>query len=451
MQSFHSIFRTPLNFKEHGMPSLSISPQGQQLDQSQSELPKPDLAKPDLPKLDGHSHDIPKFDWPAAPTRTLSQEPQTLALDLQREPGVKRPISDNPEHPVNSQGSSVYFSRTNNLAGLDVDQQAQKLADSMRSIGPGRVMLLEASGPAGGSYVEELRKALPKALEMVPPEQRPEIRLFVSDGRPLMPAREAPGAEPSLDGPKKSANDLTNFLLDLEKQKPGSGIVAVDTMKNGMERAVPNWANPEVARYFIEQRVEPAIALAKELGLKSVVMDDHIGIPPDSPNGKPPTRMMSEFKEKNGNLSNAQVENIITGIYREGLQKINDAGLDAGLSSAADPTGARRFGINMNKLAGLSDTIEIQAYRPQLSSVTGMTNDLLQNVRSNFDQYKDVKEIKIALTTEPSGVKLTEQQLIQQQDAIDLFRNQINAEYKKRGLEPPEVTTSLWAHQHFYK
>jgi hypothetical protein len=443
--SIHRPHRT--NFlKDHHMRSLSTGPQSPQLDQPQPESPKQDMPKQEAPK-----QDLSNILQPNTPQRTLSQETQTIALDLQREPGIKRPISDNPEHPVNSQGSSVYFSRTNNLAGLSVDQQAQKLADSMRSIGPGRVMLLEASGPAGGSYVEELRKALPKALEMVPPDQRPEIRLFVSDGRPLMPAREAPGAEPSLDGPKKSANDLTNFLLELEKQKPGSGIVAVDTMKNGMERAVPNWANPEVAKYFIEQRVEPAIALAKELGLKSVVMDDHIGIPPDSPNGKPPTRMMSEFKERNGNLTNGQVENIITGIYKQGLQKINDAGLDAGLSTAADPSGSLRFGINMNKLAGLSDTIEIQAYRPQLSSVTGMTNDLLQNVRSNFDQYKNVKEIKIALTTEPNGVKLTENQLIQQQDVIDIFKTQINAEYKKRGVEPPEVTTSLWAHQHFYK
>jgi hypothetical protein len=403
---------------------LSIAPQGQ-LEQSQPELPE---------------QQAPKHDLTNTQQRTLS--PDTQTLDLQREPGIKRPISDHPEHPVNSQGSSVYFSRTNNLAGLDVDQQAQKLADSMRSIGPGRVMLLEASGPAGGSYVEELRQALPKALAMVPADQRPDIRLFVSDGRPVLPPR---------DGSRLADNEFSNFLVDLNKEKPGTGTVAVDRMNNGMERAVPNWANPQVADYFIRERVEPAIALAKELGLKSVVMDDHIGVPPDAPNAKPPTYMMSKFKEANGNLTNAQVENIITGIYKQGLQKINDAGLDAGLSTAADPTGSRRFGINMTKLASLSDTIEIQAYRPQLSSVTGMTNDLLQNVRDNFEQYKGMKEIKVALTTEPNGVKLTERQLIQQQDVIDLFRTQINAEYKKHGLEPPKVTTSLWAHQHFYK
>jgi hypothetical protein len=75
----------------------------------------------------------------------------------------------------------------------------------------------------------------------------------------------------------------------------------------------------------------------------------------------------------------------------------------------------------------------------------------MENIRNNFDQYKDVKEIKVALTTEPNGVKLSEKDLVKQQDVIDLLRTQINAEYKKRGMEPPKVSTSLWAHQHFYK
>jgi hypothetical protein len=431
------------------MPSLSIGQQDPQLDPSkpdlpnqdaQRPLPKPELAQADLPRLDGQGLPPQNYGWPTLPSQTLSQNLQNL--DLQREPAIKRPISNDPEHPVNSQGSSVYFSRTNNLAGLSVEQQAQKLADSMLSIGPGRVMLLETSGPAGGSYVEELRQALPKALEMVPPEKRPEIRLFMSDGRPLMPPR---------DGSKLADNEFSNFLVDLNKDKPGSGIVSIDKMKNGMERAVPNWANPEVVEYFMRERIEPAIALAKELGLKSVVMDDHIGIPPDNPNVNPPTHMMRDFKKANGGLSNDQVEDIITGIYKQGLQKIKDAKLDAGLSTAAEPKGSLRFGINMNELAGLTNTIEIQAYRPALSTVTAMADDLFKNVSAKFDEYKGVKEFKIALTTEPNQVKLTEQQLIQQQDVIDLFRKKIENLYKHEGVNPlPKVTTSLWAHQHFY-
>jgi hypothetical protein len=432
--------------EEHPMRSLSIGSQGQQLEQ-----PQPEPQKQELPKLETLKQDAPKFDpLPDALQRNLQQNSQNLALGMEREPGVKLPISKDPEHPVNSKDSTVYYSRTGNIAGLDPERQAEKLADAMRSLGPGKTLVLEASGPAGGSYIEELRKSLPKALEMVPPDQRPDIRLFVSDGRALLPAGWNKARGPD-DLAPNADNGFANFLMDLEAKKKGSGIVDADKMKDGRERAVPNWANPEVADYFIKQRIEPAIALAQELGLKSVVMDDHIGIPPDNPNGKPPTFMMSNFKKANGNLSDGQVENIITGIYKQGLQKINDAGLDAGLSTAAEPRGALRFGINMNKLADLSDTIEIQAYRPQLSSVSGMTNNLMENIRNNFDQYKDVKEIKVALTTEPNGVKLSEKDLIKQQDVIDLLRTQINAEYKKRGMEPPKVSTSLWAHQHFYK
>jgi hypothetical protein len=425
------------------MPSLSIGPQGPQLDQPQPEPAKPQSATQDLSR-----QETPKLDSSNTLQPTLSQAAQNL--DLQREPGVKRPISDHPDHPVNTKDTTVYYSRTGNIAGLDPERQAEKLADAMRSLGPGKVLVLESSGPAAGSYVEELRKSLPKALAMVPEDQRPDIRLFVSDGRAVLPAgwNKKPGPD---ELPPVADNEFANFLMGLEQKKKGSGIVDTDKMSDGRERAVPNWANPEVADYFLKQRIEPAIALAKELGLKSVVMDDHIGIPPDNPNGKPPTFMMSNFKKANGGLSSGEVENIVTGIYKQGLQKINDAGLDAGLSTAAEPRGALRFGIDMNKLAGLSDTIEIQAYRPQLSSISGMTNNLLENIRTNFDQYKDVKEIKVALTTAPSGVKLTENDLIKQQDVIDVLRSQINLEYKQRGLEPPKVSTSLWAHQHFYK
>jgi hypothetical protein len=450
------------------MRSLSVGPQGTQLDQPQPEQAKNESLKQDPPKQETPKLDLsstlpqgtlPQGTLPQGtlPQGALSQStlPQdTRGLDLQREPGVKRPISDHPEHPVNTKDTSVYFSRTGNLAGLSIDQQAEKLANAMKSLGPGKVLLLETSGPAGGSYVEELRRALPKALEMVPEGQRPEIRLFVSDGRPVLPAGWNKERGPN-DLPPVADNEFANFLMALDEKKKGSGIVATDPLKDGRERAVPNWANPEVADYFLKQRIDPAIALAKELGLKSVVMDDHIGIPPDNPKGKPPTYMMSDFKAANGNLSDGQVQNIITGIYKQGLQKINAAELDAGMSSASDVAGSLRFGIKLNELAKFSDTIELQGYRPVTSEVAGMTSNLLQNIRSSLDQnkdeYKGVREIKIALATEARGIKLDEKKLIEQQDVIDVFRSQINAEYNKRGLEPPKVSTSLWAHQHFYK
>ena len=80
-----------------------------------------------------------------------------------------------------------------------------------------------------------------------------------------------------------------------------------------------------------------------------------------------------------------------------------------------------------------------------------MTNELYDNIRDNFDQYKDVKEFKIALTTRANGVDLSEQELIRQQRVIDAFQGQLNTLYQNRGATPPDVGTSLWAHQHFYK
>jgi hypothetical protein len=164
---------------------------------------------------------------------------------------------------------------------------------------------------------------------------------------------------------------------------------------------------------------------------------------------------MSAFKVANGlpegPQSDPKVQQIITGVYGKVLRTIDDAGLNAGLSSAADPAGSLRFGIDMAKLAPLANTIEIQGYRAEASQVQAMTNKLFENIRDNFDQYKDVKEFKIALTTRANGVDLSEQELIRQQKVIDGFQEQLNGLYKKRGVEPPDVGTSLWAHQHFYK
>jgi hypothetical protein len=374
----------------------------------------------------------------------LAQAQNSQNLDIERAPGVKQPISDNREHPVNSLDSSVYFSRTGNLVGLTPERQTEVLANTMRSLGPGKVLLIETTGPLEGSYVEELRKSLPKALEMVPPSERPEIRFFVSDGRPVM----ANAARP--DAPH---NAFADYLQGLNNQQRGSGIVYADRSLPNVDRAIPNWGNPQVVDHFIRERIEPTIALAKELGIKSVVVDDHIGVPPDN-KGKD-IFPMSAFKKANGlaedSSSDRQVQNIITGVYGQVLRKIDDAGLNAGLSSAADPAGSLRFGIDMAKLAPLTNTIEIQGYRAEASQVQAMTNKLYDNIRDNFDQYKDVKEFKIALTTRANGVDLSEQELIRQQRVIDTFQEQLNGLYKNRGATPPDVGTSLWAHQHFYK
>ncbi len=383
-----------------------------------------------------------QLDQPNLAQSSPSIDPQTAGLE--RASGIKQPISDNPEHPVNSRDASVYYSRTGNLAGLTPERQADALANTMRSIGPGKVMLIETTGPLGGSYVDELRKSLPEAMKMVPPSERPEIRFFVSDGRPVLANPARPDAE---------HNPFADHLLGLNKEKPGSGMVYLDRSLPNVDRGIPNWGNPKVVDYFVRERIEPTIALAKELGIKSVVVDDHIGVPPDNPSKD--IFPMSAFKKANGLAENSssdrQVQNIITGAYSTVLGKINDAGLDAGLSSAADPAGSLRFGIDIAKLAPQAKTIEIQGYRPEVSQVQSVTSRLLDNIRDNFDQYKDVKEIKIALTTRANGVDLTESKLVGQQNVIESFQEDINKLYRKHGAAPPHVSTSLWAHQHFYK
>jgi hypothetical protein len=416
---FRRLFAQPYIFLEENlMGSLSIGQRGS-LDQPQPEQSNPlQLAQ--------------------------ALNPQALGID-ERAPGVKQPISDNREHPVNSLDSSVYFSRTGNLAGLAPERQTEVLANTMRSLGPGKVLLIETTGPLQGSYVEELRKSLPKALEMVPPSERPEIRFFVSDGRPVMASAARP------DAPH---NAFADYLQGLNNQQRGSGIVYADRSLPNVDRAIPNWGNPQVVDHFIRERIEPTIAFAKELGIKSVVVDDHIGVPPDN-KGKD-IFPMSAFKKANGLAEDAssdrQVQNIITGVYGQVMGKIHDAGLNAGLSSAADPAGSLRFGIDMTKLAPLANTIEIQGYRTEASQVQAMTNKLYDNIRDNFDQYKGVKEFKIALTTRANGVDLSEPELIRQQRVIDTFQEQLSALYKERGVQkPPDVSTSLWAHQHFYK
>lgn len=70
---------------------------------------------------------------------------------------------------------------------------------------------------------------------------------------------------------------------------------------------------------------------------------------------------MSAFNKADGlgedASSGRQVQKVITGVYGQVLRKIDDAGLDAGLSSAADPAGSLRFGIDMTKLAPLANTV----------------------------------------------------------------------------------------------
>ena len=126
----------------------------------------------------------------------------------------------------------------------------------MRSFGPGKVLLIETTGPLEGSYVEELRKSLPKALEMVPPSERLEIRFFVSDGRPVManPART--------DAPH---NSFADYLQELNNKRRGSGIVYADRSLPNVDRAIPNWGNPQVVDHFIRERIEPLLHSQKSL------------------------------------------------------------------------------------------------------------------------------------------------------------------------------------------
>jgi peptidoglycan hydrolase-like protein with peptidoglycan-binding domain len=349
-------------------------------------------------------------------------------------PDLKLPISLNPGHPVNSEGATVYYSRTDNLVGLTPDKQAIALAEAMRGVGPGKIFMLEANGPRNGSYTNELSTALPAALALIPENQRPEIRLFISDGRPVI-------ADPNkANDPTAPRNDFATFLQELDSKKPGSAIVQVDNSQ-GTPRVIPNWNNPAVVDYYMRERVQPTIDLAKQLGIQHVVVDDHIGVP---------TANMADFRRVNG-MTNAQATDAITGAYEQVLGAINNAGLKPGLSTAGDSVKNLEFGIDTQRLAPLTNRIEIQGYRQTPELLNTMVNNLYDDVSKNFEQYRGVKEFNIALVTRANNQNLSPETLVAQQTIIDKFQERIGALYESKGLPAPEVSTSLWAHQHFYQ
>jgi Putative peptidoglycan binding domain len=354
----------------------------------------------------------------------------------ERVPDIKTPISEHRGHPVNSTDVGVYYSRTDNLVVqgrvLSDQEQIQKLADAMRSVGPGKVMLIEASGPRDGDYTDDLRRTLPAALALVPPGQRPEIRLFVSDGRPVI------GDQNNPNGPY---NDFATFLQQQDRNKPGSGTVQTDNSQS-VPRAVPNWNNPAVVDFFVENRVQPAVKLAKDLGIGSVMVDDHIGIPPGP--------SMDAFKRVNG-FNDTQVQNAITGAYERVLGTIDSAGLNTGISSAADPQGSLRMGIDMARLAPRADVVEIQGYRPTVDGVQKMADNLYDNISNNFERYRGVDEFRIALATRANGQDISAGTLQGQQAVVDRLEERLGELYRQKGATPPEVNCSLWAHQHFFE
>ena len=366
-----------------------------------------------------------------------TQSEQTQANPSgERVPDIKTPISEHRGHPVNSTDVGVYYSRTDNLVVqgrvLSDQEQIQKLADAMRSVGPGKVMLIEASGPRDGDYTDDLRRTLPAALALVPPGQRPEIRLFVSDGRPVI------GDQNNPNGPY---NDFATFLQGQDRNRPGSGTVQTDSSQS-VPRAVPNWNNPAVVDFFIENRVRPAVQLAKDLGIGSVMVDDHIGIPPGP--------SMDAFKRVNG-FNDSQVQNAITGAYERVLGTIDSAGLDTGISSAADPQGSLRMGIDMARLAPRSDVVEIQGYRPTVDGVQRMADNLYENISNNFERYRGVDEFRVALATRANGQDISAGTLQGQQAVVDRLEERLGDLYRQKGATPPEVNSSLWAHQHFFE
>jgi peptidoglycan hydrolase-like protein with peptidoglycan-binding domain len=352
-------------------------------------------------------------------------------------PDLKLPISSDPRHPVNSEGANVYYSRTDNLVGLTPDKQAIALAEAMRGVGPGKVFILEANGPRNGSYTNELSVALPAALALIPENQRPEIRLFISDGRPAI-------ADPTkANDPTAARNDFTTFLQGLEREKPGSGIVHTDNSQ-GTARVIPNWNNPAVVDYFMRERVQPTIDLAKQLGIQHVVVDDHIGVP---------TANMADFRRVNG-MTHAQATNAITGAYEQVLGAINNAGLKPGLSTAGDSVKNLEFGIDTQRLAPLTNRVEIQGYRQTPELLQTMVDNLYDDVSKNFGQYRGVKEFNIALVTRANKEDLSPETLAAQQKIINQFEQKIVGLYRDKGVpenELPKVNTSLWAHQHFYQ
>ncbi len=368
-------------------------------------------------------------------TRTQPEQAQANP-NGDRVPDIRTPISENRGHPVNSADVGVYYSRTDNLVVqgrvLSDQEQIEKLADAMRSVGPGKVMLLEASGPRDGDYTDDLRRTLPAALALVPAEQRPEIRLFVSDGRPVI------GDQNNPNGPY---NDFATFLQGQDRNRAGSGTVQTDSSQS-LARAVPNWNNPAVVDFFIENRVQPAVQLARDMGIGTVVVDDHIGIPPGP--------SMDAFKRANG-FNDSQAQNAITGAYERVLGTIDSAGLNTGISSAADPQGSLRMGIDMARLAPRSDVVEIQGYRPTVDGVQKMADNFYNNISENFEKYRGVDEFRIALATRANGQDISAGTLQGQQAVVDRLEERLGDLYRQKGATPPEVNSSLWAHQHFFE
>ncbi len=368
-------------------------------------------------------------------TRTQPEQAQANP-NGERVPDIRTPISEHRSHPVNSADVGVYYSRTDNLVVqgrvLSDQEQIEKLADAMRSVGPGKVMLIEASGPRDGDYTDDLRRTLPAAMALVPPGQRPEIRLFVSDGRPVV------GDQNNPNGPY---NDFATFLQEQDRNRPGSGTVQTDSSQS-LARAVPNWNNPAVVDFFIENRVQPAVQLARDLGIGSVMVDDHIGIPPGP--------SMDAFKRVNG-FNDSQAQNAITGAYERVLGTIDSAGLNTGISSAADPQGSLRMGIDMARLAPRSDVVEIQGYRPTVDGVQRMADNLYDNISNNFERYRGVDEFRIALATRANGEDISAGTLQGQQAVVDRLEERLGDLYRQKGATPPEVNSSLWAHQHFFE
>jgi hypothetical protein len=351
---------------------------------------------------------------------------------------LRKPISNDPNHPVNQPDRTIYFPRTNNLAAGDTvfssAVQRQNLTSALLNAGTSGRVSVEVQGSYGRydgaalallnqkSSIVAGKPTLAGVLEAIPPNKRPKLEFLISGARPT-----------------------TDSLFGQETRKVPNAMLGV-THDQNVDRYAANWGNSSIFNTYLNE-VTDIVKQVKARGLQpNMVLDDHFGVPP---------LMMENFKKLNGLPPGARgdlpAQRIVTGR----IGQIADAAhADGGLftlSLVGPPPDARKFGVNPYLIGEKIDVLEMQIYRESPQSVKNNLDIALNDMRGHLKELPNLKEVRIALTTKANGHSLTEAELIGQQKEINSFRINLTKLYQSQGLTPPKVTTSLWENSNFYK
>jgi hypothetical protein len=331
----------------------------------------------------------------------------------------------------------VYLARSGTMttkAGLvPLEERGAILADAMRNASTKGTLAIEWEG-SYGSYVGEVKPALALALAQVPVQDRPRLSALFSGGRPL------------------SDGDFAKFAKSLDPapgqpQPAGSvrGSIGEQTA-HGVSRTVVNWGNDKVFGLYA-QRLQAYIDAAKELGIApNVTVDDHVSVL-----SKPP--QLALFARANNLRSEAEAVKVITGRIGQLADQTRAAGGEFTLSLVGDFAAARAMGVNALQIAKKIDRLEFQVYRADAAGVRATLAKVLAELRSNPQAFANVKEFRVALTTQANGKNLDSKALVQKQQVVNEFSAQIAALRKQAGVPQGnwQVTTSLWEYNRFYK